>query len=128
MERWRNDDVLGHHLKTSGTAANAKRSQEAVVQAFRTVLQPSWRLQLNLTKEKSNCNELFDTTLVDGYLNWKDVRRFQPGFINLGNSCYFNAAIQCLFAVPPFFQLLVQDDVKLGKQDDPNGILATLRR
>ena len=86
------------------------------------------RLELNLTKEKSNCNEFFDTALVDDYLTWKDVRNSGPGFKNLGNSCYQNAAIQCLFAVPPFFQLLVQDEVKLGKQDVSKGILDTLRR
>ena len=85
-------------------------------------------LELNLTKEKSNCNELFDTALVDDYLTWKVVRNSGPGLKNLVNSCYLNAAIQCLFAVPPFFQLLVQNEIELGKQDASNGILDTLRR
>ena len=82
----------------------------------------------NNANNNNGGNELFDINLVDDYLTWKAVRRFQPGFANLGNSCYQNAAIQCLFAVPPFFQLLVQDDIKVGEHNYPTIVLDSLRR
>ncbi|CAM9747868.1 unnamed protein product, partial [Phaeothamnion confervicola] len=46
--------------------------------------------------------------MIRAMLAWANVRGAGPGFINLGNTCFLNATLQCMCYVPPLAQLLMR--------------------
>lgn len=95
-------------------------------------------------KDKTGCRPRANST--DGELNlprrglcdegmvlkshkWEDWRqRAAKGFVNLGNTCFLNATLQCLAYLPPFCQCLTSLDLPAGKLSQGQRITDHLRR
>ncbi len=95
-------------------------------------------------KDESGCRPRANST--DGELNlprrglcdermvleahrWSDWRQRAPkGFVNLGNTCFLNATLQCLAYIPPFCQCLVLLESPSGKLSQGQRITDNLRR
>ena len=95
-------------------------------------------------KDKTGCRPRANST--DGELNlprrglcdegmvlnshkWSDWQQKTPkGFVNLGNTCFLNATLQCLAYIPPFCQILTSLEVNLEKLSQGQRITDHLRR
>lgn len=45
-------------------------------------------------------------------MKWKKVTPCGPGLFNHGNTCFLNSTLQCLFYIPAFNQILMEERAK----------------
>ena len=66
----------------------------------------------NGDKDKPRVNSkdgLFPADIVAQHAKWQRVAPVGPGIFNHGNTCFLNAALQCLIHTPALAQLLVNE-------------------
>lgn len=51
-------------------------------------------------------------------MHWKKISRVGAGYFNHGNTCFLNSTLQCLYHIPAFTQVLIQDRNMLLKANN----------
>ena len=60
--------------------------------------------------------QVFRRARVEKNLEWTSSRRIGPGLYNVGNTCFLNAALQCLSYLPPFVNMLLSKPALAGEK------------
>lgn len=134
------EEILGHRKPTATAARDLPDRREVI-------LCPGKLSGISVddaVKDESGCRPRANST--DGELNlprrglcdegmvleahrWSDWRQRAPkGFVNLGNTCFLNATLQCLAYIPPFCQCLVSLETPSGRLSQGQRITDNLRR
>lgn len=134
------EEIIGHRKTTSKDTPDFSNRGDVILCSGKL----SGISVDDAVKDKTGCRPRANST--DGELNlprrglcdegmvlkshkWSDWRQRTPkGFVNLGNTCFLNATLQCLAYIPPFCQCLVSLEAPSGKLSPGQRITDHLRR